>query len=61
MLLFLFLAILQYKTSKDGSTVGVTVPHSSLLAQCQALTQVCGYTEGKALRSGTQFCCCIGT
>lgn len=39
--------IFQYKTSKDGSTVGITVSHASLLAQCRALTQACGYSEGK--------------
>lgn len=54
-LLLFSLEILQYKTSKEGSTVGVTVSHSSLLAQCQALTQACGYTEGKATRSGLQL------
>ena len=54
-LLFFFLEILQYKTSKEGSTVGVTVSHSSLLAQCQALTQACGYMEGKVIHSGLQL------
>lgn len=39
--------IFQYKTSKEGSTVGVAVSHASLLAQCQSLTQACGYSEGK--------------
>ncbi|KAB0398980.1 hypothetical protein E2I00_013218, partial [Balaenoptera physalus] len=39
-----------YKTSKEGSTVGVAVSHASLLAQCQALTQACGYSEGRAAR-----------
>lgn len=43
------LELFQYKTSKEGSTVGVTVSHASLLAQCRALTQACGYSEGKAL------------
>lgn len=27
--------------------MGVAVSHASLLAQCQALTQACGYSEGK--------------
>nr|XP_038955009.1 disco-interacting protein 2 homolog A isoform X5 [Rattus norvegicus] len=48
-------AYIEYKTSKDGSTVGVTVPHSSLLAQCQALTQVCGYTEAETLTNVLDF------
>lgn len=37
----------QYKTSKEGSTVGITVSHASMLAHCHALTQACGYSEGK--------------
>lgn len=37
----------QYKTSKEGSTMGITVSHSTMLAHCQALTQACGYTEGE--------------
>lgn len=37
----------QYKTSKEGSTMGITVSHSAMLAHCHALTQACGYTEGK--------------
>lgn len=28
--------------------MGVTVSHASLLTQCRALTQACGYSEGKA-------------
>ena len=37
--------------------MGVAVSHASLLAQCQALTQACGYSEGEggaALRPGTR-------
>lgn len=30
--------------------MGVTVSHASLLAQCRALTQACGYLEGKGIR-----------
>lgn len=48
---FSFLEIFQYKTSKEGSTVGVTVTHACLLAHCQALTQACGYSEGKGVRA----------
>lgn len=44
----------QYKTSKEGSTVGVTVSHASLLAQCRALTQACGYSEGKGTRGSME-------
>lgn len=27
--------------------MGITVSHSAMLAQCHALTQACGYTEGE--------------
>lgn len=37
----------QYKTSKEGSTMGVTVSHSAMLTHCHTLTQACGYTEGE--------------
>lgn len=44
---FSFASSIQYKTSKEGSTMGITVSHSTMLAHCQALTQACGYTEGE--------------
>uniref|UniRef100_A0A8D1IBQ0 Disco interacting A n=1 Tax=Sus scrofa TaxID=9823 RepID=A0A8D1IBQ0_PIG len=48
-------AYIEYKTSKEGSTVGVAVSHASLLAQCQALTQACGYTEAETLTNVLDF------
>nr|XP_058921550.1 disco-interacting protein 2 homolog A isoform X2 [Kogia breviceps] len=48
-------AYIEYKTSKEGSTVGVAVSHASLLAQCQALTQACGYTEAETLINVLDF------
>lgn len=27
--------------------MGITVSHASMLAHCHALTQACGYSEGK--------------
>ncbi|XP_051042896.1 disco-interacting protein 2 homolog A [Phodopus roborovskii] len=48
-------AYIEYKTSKEGSTVGVTVSHSSMLAQCQALTQACGYMEAETLTNVLDF------
>ncbi|XP_057361619.1 disco-interacting protein 2 homolog A isoform X3 [Manis pentadactyla] len=48
-------AYIEYKTSKEGSTVGVTVSHMSLLAQCQALTQACGYSEAETLTNVLDF------
>lgn len=38
---------IQYKTSKEGSTMGITVSHSAMLTHCHTLTQACGYTEGQ--------------
>ncbi|KAF4799560.1 Disco-interacting protein 2 A [Turdus rufiventris] len=40
-------AYIEYKTSKEGSTVGITVSHASMLAHCHALTQACGYSEAR--------------
>ncbi|XP_070263123.1 disco-interacting protein 2 homolog A isoform X7 [Myotis yumanensis] len=48
-------AYIEYKTSKEGSTVGVTVSHASLLAQCRALTQACGYLEAETLTNVLDF------
>uniref|UniRef100_G1QST7 Disco interacting A n=1 Tax=Nomascus leucogenys TaxID=61853 RepID=G1QST7_NOMLE len=48
-------AYIEYKTSKEGSTVGVTVSHASLLAQCWALTQACGYSEAETLTNVLDF------
>ena len=45
---------LQYKTSKEGSTMGITVTHAAMLAHCRSLTQACGYAEGQLL-FGTQI------
>uniref|UniRef100_A0A7N4PU21 Disco interacting A n=1 Tax=Sarcophilus harrisii TaxID=9305 RepID=A0A7N4PU21_SARHA len=42
----------RYKTSKEGSAVGITVSHASALAQCHALSQACGYSEGESARGG---------
>lgn len=36
----------QYKTSKEGSVMGVTVSRVAMLAHCQALSQACNYSEG---------------
>ncbi|XP_032342784.1 disco-interacting protein 2 homolog A isoform X3 [Camelus ferus] len=48
-------AYIEYKTSKEGSTVGVAVPHASLLAQCRALTQACGFSEAETLTNVLDF------
>lgn len=45
--MFFHVSYIQYKTSKEGSTMGITVSHSAMLAHCHALTQACGYTEGE--------------
>ncbi|KTF85382.1 hypothetical protein cypCar_00035866 [Cyprinus carpio] len=44
------IAYIEYKTSKEGSTMGITVSHSAMLAHCHVLTQACGYTEGECVR-----------
>uniref|UniRef100_A0A8C9G7V2 Disco interacting protein 2 homolog A n=1 Tax=Pavo cristatus TaxID=9049 RepID=A0A8C9G7V2_PAVCR len=43
------IAYIEYKTSKEGSTVGITISHASMLAHCHALTQACGYSEGNVM------------
>nr|XP_031534568.1 disco-interacting protein 2 homolog A isoform X5 [Vicugna pacos] len=48
-------AYIEYKTSKEGSTVGIAVPHASLLAQCRALTQACGFSEAETLTNVLDF------
>ncbi|KAM5281322.1 disco-interacting protein 2 homolog A isoform 5-T5 [Ctenodactylus gundi] len=49
------IAYIEYKTSKEGSTVGVTVSYASLLAHCRALTQACGYSEAETLTNVLDF------
>ncbi|XP_032920923.1 disco-interacting protein 2 homolog A isoform X4 [Catharus ustulatus] len=48
-------AYIEYKTSKEGSTVGITVSHASMLAHCHALTQACGYSEAETLTNVLDF------
>ncbi|ETE65150.1 Disco-interacting protein 2-like B, partial [Ophiophagus hannah] len=40
-------AYIEYKTSKEGSVMGVTVSRIALLSHCQALSQACNYSEAK--------------
>uniref|UniRef100_A0A8C5UT31 Disco interacting C n=1 Tax=Microcebus murinus TaxID=30608 RepID=A0A8C5UT31_MICMU len=47
--------LLQYKTCKDGSVLGVTVTRIALLTHCQALTQACGYTEAETIVNVLDF------
>ncbi|XP_034741432.1 disco-interacting protein 2 homolog A isoform X12 [Etheostoma cragini] len=49
------IAYIEYKTSKEGSTMGITVSHSVMLAHCHALTQACGYTEGETITNVLDF------
>ncbi|XP_009302676.2 disco-interacting protein 2 homolog A isoform X2 [Danio rerio] len=49
------IAYIEYKTGKEGSTMGVTVSHSAMLAHCHALTQACGYTEGEIITNVLDF------
>ncbi|XP_074856723.1 disco-interacting protein 2 homolog A isoform X5 [Carettochelys insculpta] len=49
------IAYIEYKTSKEGTTMGITVSHASLLAHCHALTQACGYAEAETLTNVLDF------
>ncbi|XP_060732978.1 disco-interacting protein 2 homolog A isoform X3 [Tachysurus vachellii] len=48
-------AYIEYKTSKEGSTMGITVSHTAMLAHCHALTLACGYTEGETITNVLDF------
>ncbi|XP_044160849.1 disco-interacting protein 2 homolog A isoform X1 [Bufo gargarizans] len=48
-------AYIEYKTSKEGSTMGVTVSQSAMLAHCHSLTQACGYSEAETLINVLDF------
>lgn len=43
----LMFGVFQYKTSKEGSVMGVTVSRIAMLSHCQALSQACNYSEGE--------------
>ncbi|XP_064167595.1 disco-interacting protein 2 homolog A-like isoform X4 [Anguilla rostrata] len=49
------IAYIEYKTSKEGSTMGVAVSHSAMLAHCHALTQACGYAEAETITNVLDF------
>uniref|UniRef100_A0AAQ4RWP9 Disco-interacting protein 2 homolog A n=1 Tax=Gasterosteus aculeatus aculeatus TaxID=481459 RepID=A0AAQ4RWP9_GASAC len=49
------IAYIEYKTSKEGSTMGITVSNAATLAHCHALTQACGYTEGETITNVLDF------
>uniref|UniRef100_A0A3Q3K9Q9 DMAP1-binding domain-containing protein n=1 Tax=Monopterus albus TaxID=43700 RepID=A0A3Q3K9Q9_MONAL len=49
------IAYIEYKTSKEGSTMGITVSHSAMLAHCHALTQACDYTEAEVITNVLDF------
>ncbi|XP_041857869.1 disco-interacting protein 2 homolog A isoform X14 [Melanotaenia boesemani] len=49
------IAYIEYKTSKEGSTMGITVSHSVMLAHCHALTQACCYTEAETITNVLDF------
>ncbi|KAE8626793.1 hypothetical protein XENTR_v10006759 [Xenopus tropicalis] len=48
-------AYIEYKTSKEGSVMGVTVSRIAMLSHCQALSQACNYTEGETLVNVLDF------
>ncbi|XP_048724969.1 disco-interacting protein 2 homolog A isoform X6 [Caretta caretta] len=49
------IAYIEYKTSKEGSAMGITISHASMLAHCHALTQSCGYSEAETLTNVLDF------
>uniref|UniRef100_A0AAY4EH73 DMAP1-binding domain-containing protein n=1 Tax=Denticeps clupeoides TaxID=299321 RepID=A0AAY4EH73_9TELE len=49
------IAYIEYKTSKEGSTMGITISHAAMLSHCHALTQACGYTEGETITNVLDF------
>uniref|UniRef100_H0VKV4 Disco interacting B n=1 Tax=Cavia porcellus TaxID=10141 RepID=H0VKV4_CAVPO len=44
-----------YKTSKEGSVMGVTVSRLAMLSHCQALSQACNYSEGETVVNVLDF------
>uniref|UniRef100_A0A8C5JMB3 Disco interacting protein 2 homolog B n=1 Tax=Junco hyemalis TaxID=40217 RepID=A0A8C5JMB3_JUNHY len=48
-------AYIEYKTSKEGSVMGVTVSRVAMLAHCQALSQACNYSEGETIVNVLDF------
>ncbi|KAM4701610.1 disco-interacting protein 2 homolog B [Discoglossus pictus] len=48
-------AYIEYKTSKEGSVMGVTVSRIAMLSHCQALSQACNYTEGETMVNVLDF------
>ncbi|KAK6471199.1 disco-interacting protein 2-like protein B isoform X1 [Huso huso] len=48
-------AYIEYKSSKEGSVMGVSVSRIAMLTHCQALTQSSSYTEGETLVNVLDF------
>ncbi|PIO37685.1 hypothetical protein AB205_0074340 [Aquarana catesbeiana] len=48
-------AYIEYKTSKEGSVMGVTVSRIAMLSHCQAVSQACNYTEGETMVNVLDF------
>ncbi|XP_029450843.1 disco-interacting protein 2 homolog B isoform X2 [Rhinatrema bivittatum] len=48
-------AYIEYKTSKEGSVMGVTVSRIAMLSHAQALSQACNYTEGETIVNVLDF------
>ncbi|XP_058889422.1 disco-interacting protein 2 homolog A-like isoform X5 [Acipenser ruthenus] len=49
------IAYIEYKTSKEDSTMGIAVSHTAMLAHCHALTQACGYAEAETITNVLDF------
>ncbi|XP_067892105.1 disco-interacting protein 2 homolog A-like [Heterodontus francisci] len=49
------IAYIEYKTSKEGSSMGITISQTAMLAHCHALSQSCGYNDGETLTNVLDF------
>ncbi|XP_069790306.1 disco-interacting protein 2 homolog A-like isoform X3 [Narcine bancroftii] len=49
------IAYIEYKTSKEGSSMGITVSQTAMLAHCHVLSQSCRYSEGDILTNVLDF------
>ncbi|CAN0386225.1 unnamed protein product [Lampetra planeri] len=48
-------AMIEYKTGREGSVVGVTVTRRAALEHCRALRQACAYIEGETMVNVLDF------
>ncbi|XP_032880319.1 disco-interacting protein 2 homolog A-like isoform X2 [Amblyraja radiata] len=49
------IAYIEYKTSKEGSSMGIAISQAAMLAHCHVLSQSCRYNEGETLTNVLDF------